>query len=136
MKQSNTQTVIHNSNLYQRYTRSSIKHNHIFSLSQLHISTMYSHHQASHKRENKYTDTFGIEVSMLYINCVTFLCVVDCASRYNCVKKTNLMHILFLLYFGNLYMFRAYLGPSSGGTTICIQQLVPVPIQPGQQTVI
>jgi len=31
---------------------------------------------------------------------------------------------LFLVYFVNLYMFRAYLGPSSGGTTICIQQLV------------
>jgi len=29
-----------------------------------------------------------------------------------------------LVYFINLYMFRAYLGPSSGGTTICIQQLV------------
>ena len=28
------------------------------------------------------------------------------------------------VYFVNLYMFRAYLGPSSGGTTVCIQQLV------------
>ena len=27
-------------------------------------------------------------------------------------------------YFVCLYMFRAYLGPSSGGTTVCIQQLV------------
>jgi len=34
------------------------------------------------------------------------------------------MHNLLLVYFVNLYMFRAYLGPSSGGTTICIQQLV------------
>jgi len=34
------------------------------------------------------------------------------------------MHILFLVYFVNLYMFRAYLGPSSGGTTVCIQLLV------------
>jgi len=34
------------------------------------------------------------------------------------------MHNLFLVYFVNLYMFRAYLGPSSGGTTECIQQLV------------
>jgi len=32
------------------------------------------------------------------------------------------MHNLF--YFVNLYMFRAYLGSSSGGTTVCIQQLV------------
>ena len=29
-----------------------------------------------------------------------------------------------LVYFVNLYVFRAYLGPSSGGTTVCIQQLV------------
>jgi len=34
------------------------------------------------------------------------------------------MHNLFLVYFVNLYMFRAYLGPSPGGTTVCIQQLV------------
>ena len=43
----------------------------------------------------------------------------------NVVKiKSNLMHNLFLVYFVNLYMFRAYLGPSSGGTTVCIQQLI------------
>jgi len=54
------------------------------------------------------------------------LCFVDPASRYNRVKKTNLMHNLFLVHVHlvNLYMFRAYLGPSSGGTTVCIQQLV------------
>ena len=63
------------------------------------------------------------------------------------------MHNLFLVYFINLYMFRAYLGPSSGGKTVCIQQFVliilfrqlsvvlvgleiAVLIQPGQQTVI
>jgi hypothetical protein len=34
------------------------------------------------------------------------------------------MHSLFLVYFVNLYMFRAYLGPSSGGTTVFIQHLV------------
>ena len=34
------------------------------------------------------------------------------------------MHNLFLVYFVNLYMFRPYLGPSSGGTTVCIQKLV------------
>ena len=34
------------------------------------------------------------------------------------------MRNLFLVYFVNMYMFRAYLGPSSGGTTVCIQQLV------------
>jgi hypothetical protein len=34
------------------------------------------------------------------------------------------MHNLFLVYFVNLYMFRECLHPSSGGTTVCIQQLV------------
>jgi len=62
-------------------------------------------------------------------------------------RKTNLMHNLFLVYFVNLYMFRAYLRPSSGGTNICIQQLVLIFLfrrlsvvldgfQPGQQSVI
>jgi len=35
-----------------------------------------------------------------------------------------MMGNLFLVYFVNLYMFRPYQGPSSGGTTDCIQQLV------------
>jgi len=30
-------------------------------------------------------------------------------------RKADLLHNLFLVYFVNLYMFRAYLGPSSGG---------------------
>jgi hypothetical protein len=30
------------------------------------------------------------------------------------------MQNLFFVYFVSLYMFRAYLGPSSGGTTICL----------------
>ena len=44
--------------------------------------------------------------------------------EYNPVKKTQLDAHLFLVYFVNLYMFQAHLGPSSGGTTACIQQLV------------
>ena len=39
-------------------------------------------------------------------------------------RETNLMHNLFFVCSVNLYMFRAYLGPSSGGTTICLQQFV------------
>jgi len=39
------------------------------------------------------------------------------------VKKSNLMQNFFLVYFVKIYMFRAYLSPSSGGTTICIKQL-------------
>jgi len=31
------------------------------------------------------------------------------------------MDNLFLVYFVDLYMFRAYLGPSSSGTTVSIQ---------------
>ena len=34
------------------------------------------------------------------------------------------MHNLFLPNFVNLYMFQAYLGPSSGATTVCMQQLL------------
>jgi len=52
------------------------------------------------------------------------LCCVDSASRYNRKRETSLMHNLFLVYFVKLYMFRAYLCPSSGGTTGCIQHLV------------
>jgi hypothetical protein len=52
------------------------------------------------------------------------LCFVDRASRYNHVKKNQLIRNLSLVYFVNLYMFWTYLGPSSGGTTVCTQQLV------------
>ena len=34
------------------------------------------------------------------------------------------MHNLFWVYFVNIYMFRACLGTSSGGTTVCIQLMV------------
>ena len=39
-------------------------------------------------------------------------------------RITNSMQNLFLVYFVNLYMFRAYVDPTSGSTTVCIQQLV------------
>ena len=55
---------------------------------------------------------------------VFFLCFVDRASRYNRVKKNQLDAQLILSTFRHLYMFRAYLGPSSGGTTVCIQQVI------------
>ena len=45
--------------------------------------------------------------------------------HYNhCHRATAIKYIIiiiFLLYFVNRYMFRAYLGPPSGGTTVCIQ---------------
>jgi hypothetical protein len=49
---------------------------------------------------------------------------VDRVSLYNLVNKTNLVRNLFLVYFVNLYMFWASLGPSSGGTTVYMRHLV------------
>jgi len=50
------------------------------------------------------------------------LCSVDRASLCNLVNETNLVHDLFLAYFVNfiynLYMFRTFPGPSSGGTAV------------------
>jgi len=48
------------------------------------------------------------------------------------------MHNWFLVYFVNLYKFRAYICPLSGGTTACIQHfvLVGLTIQPWKQSVI
>jgi hypothetical protein len=40
------------------------------------------------------------------------------------------MHNLFLVYFFNFYMFRAYLGPSAGGTISLLSWFV----KPGQQS--
>jgi len=91
-----------------------------------------------------------VGVSVWVCGCVgVSVCVCECVSTWVCVcvcmcvcvfvwvyvsvcetavcllwRKTYLMHNLFLVYFVNLYMFRAYLGPSSGGTTVCIQHLV------------
>jgi hypothetical protein len=46
----------------------------------------------------------------------------------NLVNETNLVHYLFLVYFinfiYNLYMIRTSPGPSSGGTTVFMWQLV------------
>jgi len=57
-----------------------------------------------------------------------FLCSVDCASIYNLVNETNLVHYLFLVYFVNfiynLYLFWTSLGPSSGRTTVFMWRLV------------
>jgi len=57
-----------------------------------------------------------------------FLCSVDRSSLYKTVNETNLVHVLFLVYFisfvYNFYMFRTSLGPSSGGTTVFIRHLV------------
>jgi len=74
------------------------------------------------------TDSFNFKIlERIFSLCWRFelpLCFVDRASRYNRVKKSELDAQFFLVYFVNLYMFRAYLGPSSGGTAVCIQQLV------------
>jgi hypothetical protein len=56
-----------------------------------------------------------------------FMFYWPCISIYTCKEKTNLMHNLFSVYLVKRYMFRAYLCPSSGGTTVCIQQLILIP---------
>jgi hypothetical protein len=54
-----------------------------------------------------------------------FLCFVDRAYWYNRVEKNQLDAQLILGIFSQpLNMFSAYLDPSSGGRTVCIQQLV------------
>ena len=62
--------------------------------------------------------------SIFKYKCVLFYVSLTVHLDTLVLRKTNLMHKLFLVYLFNLYMFRAYLGPSSGGTTLCIQQLV------------
>jgi len=42
----------------------------------------------------------------------------------NCSWSVAFVNRGVTVYFVNLYMFRAYLGPSSGGTTVFMQQLV------------
>jgi len=48
--------------------------------------------------------------------------------QYNLVNETNLVHDLFLVYsvnfIYNLYMSRAFPGPSSGGTTVFMRHMV------------
>ena len=52
-------------------------------------------------------------------------CSVHRASRYNRVRKNQLdAQLILSIYFANLYIFQAYLGPSSEGTTVFVQQLV------------
>ena len=55
--------------------------------------------------------------------------VVNATVAINClVNETNLVHDLFLVHFVNfiynLYMFRTFPGPSSGGTTVFMRHLV------------
>ena len=61
-------------------------------------------------------------------NEVLFFCPFDRASLYNLVNETNLLQVLFLVYFVNfiynLSMFRTSPGPSSGGTTVFMRRLV------------
>jgi len=58
--------------------------------------------------------------SRMYI----FMFCWPCISNIIVWRKTNSMHNLFLVYFFNFYMFRAYLDQLWGGTTVYKQQLV------------
>jgi len=53
-----------------------------------------------------------------------FVCFVDRTSRYNRVKKSQHDAQLIPSIFHQHLHVSDYLGPSSGGTTVCIQQLV------------
>ena len=77
---------------------------------------------------------FNVCKHLLYMNiyimqlyCGRFLCYVGRASLYNLVNETNLVHDLFLAYFGyfiyNLYMFRTSPRPL-GGTKLFMRHLV------------
>jgi hypothetical protein len=46
----------------------------IFISSQLHVSAVYGHHQAGHRKENKYTVAISVEISMLYVSiCIQYI---------------------------------------------------------------
>jgi hypothetical protein len=64
----------------------------------------------------------------VFLPCFKINILIDLVTMY---RKTNLMHNLFLVYFVNLFMFRAYLDPSPGGTTTCILQLVVIILKRG-----
>jgi len=68
------------------------------------------------------------KVSTAFSHICQILCAVDRTSLYNLVNGTNLVHVLFLVYFlsfiYNLYMFWTSPGPSSGGTTVFMRHLV------------
>jgi len=57
-------------------------------------------------------------------NYETFYVFVDRASRYNRVNKIQLDAQTILRIFRQPLHVSMYLGPLSGGTTICIQQMV------------
>ena len=63
-------------------------------------------------------------LAQYFCDCVLFYVLLIVHLDIIVKRKTNLMHNLFLEYFVNFYMFRAYIGPSSGGTTVYIQQFV------------
>jgi hypothetical protein len=72
-----------------------------------------------YRRSSKWTEHFfsvDIKPFFLYLLTVHLDRIVS--------RNTNFRHNLCLVYFVGLYTFRVYQGPSSEGTTVCIQQLV------------
>jgi len=95
------------------------------------VTLMYS--QEWHPSVIQFLDSSGFSCPLLgecactklcYRMSVLFVCGVEALLIVQSCKKTNLMHNLLSVCFVNLYMLRAYLGSSSGGTTVCIQYLV------------
>ena len=79
----NNLRYVRNSNTTNKFN----SNQHLFtcSSSQLHVSTIYGHHQAGHKRENKYTVVFGIEHLMLYIS----VCIKDIHIKLDSLRNED-----------------------------------------------
>ena len=75
-------------------------------------------------QRNAQTSSLNIYITISPLTFLHILCFVDRASRYNRVKKYKFDTQLILSTFRQPLHVRAYLGPSSGGTTVGIQQLV------------
>jgi len=93
------------------------------------ITVMYS--QEWHPSVIQFVDSSGFSCPLLgecagtklcYRMSVLFVFGVEGLLIVRSCKKNQLAAQLSV-YFANLYMFRTYLGPSSGGTTVCTQYL-------------
>jgi hypothetical protein len=74
--------------------------------------------------KHHFTDIPLLKYAVYYNWEINFMFRWLCISIQSRKEKPTWRTTYNLVYFVNLYMFRAYLGPSSGGTTVCIQQLV------------
>jgi len=85
----------------------------------LHLVGLLQPRITMHGTEDIKVEFYSKKIEKL-VNLVGFIIRI----YYDAQSPARQMHNLFLVYFVKLYMFRAYLAPSSGGTTVCIQHLV------------